>query len=358
MRINGKNFIYQIEYNDSEPYSDKLSEVQSLLDSCGTLVGFNLKFDLNWLRRYGLKYNRCRVFDLQLAEFILAGQRPAFPSLDGCLAKYGLGAKYDIVAREYWDRGIDTPEIPLEILIPYLEEDLRLEDELYRHLQSVTPKSLVPLINLGNQDLLVLHEMEVNGLKINWDKLKVKADETQKNLEVVRASILESYVPSEYREWFNVESGEHLSALLFGGTITRKVGTPYEHCFKTGQRAGETVTRYKWETTSYRFKQMCSPPTGSELKKEGVWSTDEETLKSLRQPRKLTDLILKYAELSKLLNTYLNGLVKIRDDYDWKDGMLHGTFNQCRVITGRLSSEKPNQQNFPPEIDEYITSRF
>jgi len=356
LRIDGQNHTFTIEYG-SEPYAEKLGAIQKLLDSLDLLVGFNFKFDLNWIRRYGLRVDHCRVFDLQLVEFILGGQRPPFPSLNDCLAKRGLGQKLDIVKTEYWDRGIDTTEIPRDVLIPYSEEDLVLEDNLFKAMLSEIPKDLEALITLSNQDLLVLHEMEFNGIKINWEKLGARAEATRLELQEL-AITLADYIPEQYRSWFNIDSGDHLSALLYGGCITRKVGTEYQHTYKTGPRAGQTETRYRWEIRTDSFPQLVTPPKGSELKKEGFFSTDEETLRSLKRPKKLIHLLLKHAELSKLLSTYLDGLVKIREKYDWSDEMLHGTFNQCRTITGRLSSEKPNLQNQPPEVGEFIETRY
>src|SRR3990167_136189 len=133
VRTNALNEIIQVEYDSTLPYAEAITRLKYLVGSVDTLVLFNAKFDLNWLARYGITVPySVRIFDCQLAEFILGDQRPAYPSLDYCLAKYNLGAKLDIVERDYWSRGIDTPEVPLEILTEYLNEDLRLTDELYQ----------------------------------------------------------------------------------------------------------------------------------------------------------------------------------------------------------------------------------
>ena len=46
---------------------------------------------------------------------------------------------------------------------------------------------------------------------------------------------------------FNWNSGDHLSCLLYGGTVKVKVGTPYEHTYKGGEKVGQTETRNHWE---------------------------------------------------------------------------------------------------------------
>src|SRR3990167_9871739 len=132
IRILSTNHIFDIEYS-GQPYGDHLQSIQNLLDSCELVVGFNLKHDLNWLARYGIFLaDHVRVFDCQLAEFILNNQSTPFPSLDGCCAKYGLPRKSDVVNSEYWSLGIDTPQVPMEILYTYLENDLEITNALYQ----------------------------------------------------------------------------------------------------------------------------------------------------------------------------------------------------------------------------------
>jgi DNA polymerase I-like protein with 3'-5' exonuclease and polymerase domains len=39
-------------------------------------------------------------------------------------------------------------------------------------------------------------------------------------------------------------------------------------------------------------------------------------------------------------------------------GVLHGSFNQTTAATGRLSSSKPNLQNFATELQDIFISRY
>jgi DNA polymerase-1 len=104
---------------------------------------------------------------------------------------------------------------------------------------------------------------------------------------------------------------------------------------------------------------LVNPIEKTELAKDGFWSTGADVLKELSGgPKKLIDLLLKQAGVSKLLTTYYHGFPAIREKMDWGDGVLHGQFNQCNVVTGRLSSSRPNQQNMPKDMDEFIESRF
>ncbi|MBO8692811.1 hypothetical protein INO60_14145, partial [Staphylococcus aureus] len=77
-----------------------------------------------------------KVWDCQLAEFILNNQRGAFGSLDAALETYGIPLKKDKV-KEYWDAGIDTTEIPVEILEEYNKYDVQATLELYNMQQQL-----------------------------------------------------------------------------------------------------------------------------------------------------------------------------------------------------------------------------
>ena len=362
VRINGKNETFRIEYDPTEPYAEALNQIRDCINSVDCVVLFNAKFDLNWLARYGIFLpESVSVFDCQLAEFILGNQRPAYPSLDDCLAKRGLGNKLSSVHDLYWGRGIDTPDIPIDVLTKYLNEDLRLTDDLYRNITADLQRlpSRVPLIRLHQMDLRVLQEMEFNGERLAWDSLADAQAECEEELRRVDEN-LRGCVGEDFRETFNPDSGDHLSVLLYGGDLSIKVGTPYQRTYKSGPRAGETVLAHKWETRRYTFPQLVRPVDGSRLKKDGFFKTDEETLLSL--PRRavgpLVDLLIRRAELAKLSGTYYKGLPAIAEKYDWKDGFIHGTLSQCNVITGRLSSSKPNKQNFPGILLKYIISRY
>ncbi len=162
---NNVSNLFDIEYSGN-PYRDRLNAIQSMLNNDAILVGFNIKFDLHWIRKYGINFMDKRVWDCQLVHFILTNQQNPYPSLNSVAEYYGLGSKLDVVATEYWSNGIDTPDVPKDILEQYLEQDLILTKQVfekqYEEVMSL-PVERQRLISLHNQDLLVLEEMEYNG---------------------------------------------------------------------------------------------------------------------------------------------------------------------------------------------------
>ena len=353
--LNSSSHIYNIEY-DNEPYGNKLNKVQKEIDDSEILVGFNIKFDLHWIRKYRLNFMDKRIWDCQLVHFILTGQQNPYPSLNSVAEYYGLGSKLDVVATEYWANKIDTPNIPKDILENYLEQDLNLTKQIYfKQLEELKQNpSLIKLISLHNQDLLVLQEMEFNGLLFNEEKSNVLAEETEQHVDKLDNFLFQFHnCPG-----FNPSSNDHLSAFLYGGFISlrRRVACGV---FKTGSKSGQVKER--WEEYQVEFPRLFTPLKGSELQKEGFWSTDEATLKSLKgswKAREAREILLFRSTLEKRLTTYYRGLTNLIKEMNWETNVLHGQLNQCVARTGRLSSSKPNLQNFDGEIKQLFGSRY
>ena len=196
--------------------------------------------------------------------------------------------------------------------------------------------------------------MEYNGLLFDEEQSNILAKELEEQIKKIDEILYEYHSLVE----FNPNSTEHLSSFLYGGTITVKrkevIGL-----YKTGLRKGQAKER--WVEHEINFEKLVNPLKGSELEKEGYYSTDEQTLKSLKGSKKakeIIELLLHRAILEKRLSAYYKGLVDLRKDMNWNEGRLYGQLNQCVARTGRLSSSKPNLQNFDGEIKTLFRSRY
>lgn len=349
------NKVFDIEYS-VKPYKALLEDIQLSLDASDILVGFNIKFDLHWLRRYGIEFSSKRIWDCQLVHFILTGQEVTYPSLNKVCEHYGLESKLDEVKEVYWNNGVDTPDIPEDVLVKYLQQDVNLTEQVYlKQLEDVEKNPhLKNLISLHNQDLLTLQEMEFNGLLFNQDWSETLGYELEEQIATLDRK-LHSY--HNYDD-FNPNSVDHLSAFLYGGTIKYKHQVPIGH-YKTGNKKDEV--KYKWEEAFLEMPRLVTPLKNTALAKEGLYSTDDATLRSLKgngRSKEILDIIQTRSTLEKRMSTYYKGLVKLIQQSNWKHGMIHGQLNQCVAKTGRLSSSKPNLQNFDGEIKTLFTSRY
>lgn len=363
-----RNFCVTIQtkFNNEETvckYYDEpdfTSKVRDGICSCHIIIGHNIKFDLHWSVRLGISIPpSIRIWDTMLAEFILSGQTNSFASLNSLAEKYGLPVKHDEVA-DYWNNGVNTQDIPREILSAYGAWDVDLTYLVYQEQlkdSRMTPE-LRKLILLAGADLLVLQEMEYHGLKYNKEKsLELAAKANERIAEIEKELFNIGGI-----EELNFDSDDQLSAFLYGGSYSKDVHAPHTSVTKSGPNKGKerTVNRYV-RTDTFTFDGFFTPIKGTELKKEGLYSTAGDVLKQLKAKTKLQkkviSLLLERADLSKLSNTYYQGIPKLMDEMNWTDG-IHGQFNQVVARTGRLSSSKPNQQNMPPEADFLIESRY
>lgn len=327
-------------------------QIGSILGSGVLLVMFNGKFDLHWLRRTGIDWSNCRVWCCQLAEYIISRCTQRFPSLEQTAVKYNLGHKIDVIKEQYWDKGINTDEIPWDILSEYAAQDAHLTYQIYlKQLEIMTPAQR-RLLSLQCQDLIVLEEMEWNGLRYDPELSEKKASELEKEKAIIEQELHKFYpdIP------INFGSNDQLSAFLYGGTIveTTKV---HDGFFKTGQKAGQP--KYKNVEIQHQLPQLFKPLPNSEMSKEGVYSTAADTLQKLRGKHKpIVAKLLRLSAIDKLVGTYYRGLPKLAAERHWPEKMLYGSYHQVTTRTCRLSSSEPNQQNFAGDVQEILISRF
>ncbi len=167
----------------------------------------------------------------------------------------------------------------------------KLKDEEMMNVYTDIEKPLIP----------VLRSMERKGIRVNKEALKAYGDEL-----VGRIFELENMIYSLAGEKFNINSPKQLGEILF------------EKLFLPGGK--KTKTGY---------------------------STSADVLDKLREDYPIVENVLEYRTLTKLKNTYADGLYA----YIGSDERIHGNFNQMVTATGRISSTEPNLQNIPIRME-------
>ena len=155
---------------------------------------------------------------------------------------------------------------------------------VYRHIDAPLTPTLV--------------QMERTGMRINTQTLHRLSTQTALDIEDLRTQVL-----SLAGEDFNLDSPKQLSHILFD-----VLGLPPKKKTATGYSTDATVLR--------------------QLQEEGA---------------EIAGLVLKYRELTKIKNTYLDALPRLIAS----DDRIHTTFHATTTATGRLSSSDPNLQNIP-----------
>ena len=346
-----------LEY-EAPASADTLHNISALTREANLLIGFNLKYDLHWLRRYGLEVSS-PVFCTQLAQFIIENQQRRYPSLEDSCLYWGITGKQNTIKEDYWDKGIDNTEVPWPVLHDRGTSDAELTYQLYlkqtEYLRA-HPK-MEKLVELANIDLLVLREMEWNGLKFNVEKSRQREEQLSAEIQTIDKNL--RFNLGNYN--FNFNSSDHLSCILYGGTIVFRERAPYLHRYKTGVKKGTTAMRSAIVEHEVTMPRLIAPIEGSELKKEGYFSTAAPVLAKLRPKqlaKRVIDFLKRRAELEQLVSTYYNGFPEKMLEMDWEPNEIHSQLNQCVAITGRLSSSGPNQQNIPPSVYELVETRY
>ncbi len=147
----------------------------------------------------------------------------------------------------------------------------------------------------------VLFNMEIQGIKVDIESLRVYGDELQTLIDALSEQIY-----AESGERFNINSPKQLGVILF-----EKMGIHSVKKTKTG------------------------------------YSTAAEVLETLKEDYPVVQKILEYRQYIKLKSTYVDGLMNVLGE----DSKIHSTFNQTITATGRLSSTEPNLQNIPVKFE-------
>ncbi len=103
------------------------------------------------------------------------------------------------------------------------------------------------------------------------------------------------------------------------------------------------------------FRELSLPRT--KRTKTGHYSTDANSLESLKGMHPVVDQILEYRQVAKLKSTYVDALP---DMVNPVTGRVHTSYNQTGSATGRISSSDPNLQNIPirTEVGRQVRRAF
>tara|TARA_R100000781_G_scaffold110707_1_gene76347 strand:+ start:1956 stop:3281 length:1326 start_codon:yes stop_codon:yes gene_type:complete len=370
-----KNFIKGME--EPKGYQDVKNDewVDKFLKSvtnCPILVGHNIAFDICHIiknnadnkhvdtLRSNIMDNKIVVWDTMLVEYILSGQSWRYPSLDDVCVKYGLTIKNDEL-KALWDSGTKTEEIPKDVLLPYLEHDVEVTEQVFKkQLREVHEKELKSIVFDELRARMTTIIAEYNGMAFDETHAFRLHKMLDGDIVEIESNLLEFLLDynniTEYSRHFidNINFGSHdqVSAMLFGGTLKWKEERAEEDehgdlvVYKSGKKKGNI--KYRKVEFTQELLPMYVPNKKWESKKAGVFFTSDEVLQELldsfgtaRKTSNFVSNIQEHRQLKKERDTYLTGLTKVC----WNDGLLHPTFNHVETPTGRLSCRNPNLQN-------------
>ena len=264
-------------------------------------IGQNIKYDLEVLRNYGVVLAG-PMWDTMIAHYLIQPElRHNMDYMAETLLGYRtihidelIGPKgkqqrsmRDLAPADVYEYAAEDADVTLQlknVLEPMLKE--KNVEQLFHEIE-------MPLV-------VVLAEMEMNGVCIDTESLKETSDIFTKRMHALEAEIYQLA-----GETFNIASPKQVGEILFG-----------------------------------KMKIVEKP----KKTKTGQYVTSEEVLMQLRGKSEIIDKILAHRGLKKLLGTYVDALPKLINP---RTGHIHTSFNQTITATGRLSSSDPNLQNIP-----------
>jgi len=351
-----------LEHRQFEWTGDQLNElvagIRNLMENPKVKkMGHNGKFDTKWLKAIYNIDTQGYAFDPMVAHYItvseergghglkeLAWELTDMGGYDNALDDYkkenGIVGNYDMIdweiLREYAAADVDCTMRLYEVFNPKIDEHEKWPS----------------LFELYMESSEALRDLEVNGIKLDReraeefqglylkkiaqieDKLRMFPEIVQierEKQDMFERRKLEMKKPKEDRDpeilkWdkfknfkFSFSSPNQLRELLF-----EKLGldTP----FLTDK--GKLKSKNQLTIQDY--------------------STGKETLAYLEDKHPIANLMSEWRKLEKVYGTYIAPAV----EWIGNDGLVHPSFNLTGTVTSRLSSEKPNAQNFPRKTND------
>lgn len=299
-----------------------VSEFKRLLAKKPYIDMFNAKFDIRFLRAFGLPDIYC-IWDGYLASRIL-NENEEHKNLKQLHNKYCLDGKGDAFRFDDLFRGIPFTMIPYNVGYLYAAHDPVITTELCEYQRRYLTD------DTDRQDIKDMYWVFRN--------IEMPCISAVANMED-RGILLDI----EYIEELKVK-------------YTQKLKEAEEKFYRLCDEFGEQLDRYREQQgASNKLEYPINISSSSQIAimlydvlkvkqvdKRNPRGTGEEILSKINHP--IAKAILEYREIKKLLTTYIEKMPQCANP---KDGRVHCSFNQYGADTGRFSSSDPNLQNIP-----------
>ena len=268
-------------------------------------IGQNIKFDFIVLHNQGIKMNSME--DTMLMSYVLdAGKNRHNMDI---LSEIHLGHK-PISFKEIVGTGkkeINFSDVDLKKAMEYAAEDADITYRLYKIFnKNLKLEKLTNIYEIFEKPLIeILAFMEIEGIKIDKDSLKILSDKFEKKIKKLEREIFKLS-----KKEFNIGSPKQLGEIIYND-----------------------------------LKIAVLKKT-----KKGSFATSASVLEDLAfKGNKFPKLILEWRQVSKLKNTYSDSLP---EHINPNTKRVHTSFLLAATTTGRLASSDPNLQNIPIKSED------
>lgn len=322
-------------------------------------VAHNGKFDIEWLHAWLDIDVKNFSFDTMLAHYLAVSEEQGTQGLKGLAWEFTDMGGYDNALDE---ERAKLPEairynydnIPWDVLKTYAVADvdccLRLM-EIFKPMIDENPKWKIVMDNIMMPGSYALRSIEENGMsfdvKMSEHYAQTYGDEIARITER-----LESYPEVLQLERQKQELWQEREKIKL---IPKKDRTEEE------QKKFEKYKKYENYKFNWGSVQQLSELLFDKLglvttitTDTGAFSTGEEALNEMREQHEIPDLLLELRKVTTLNGMFIQKLPTMRDKKD----IVHPSFNISGTVTGRMSSENPNAQQFPRKAEHPLLFQY
>jgi len=307
-----------------------------LNDPNKTFIGHNIRFDYNMLKPYKILLRN--VYDTMIAENVL--YNGMYNAVEAMKAKrYSLAGVYkhyfgeDVIksVRDEFHTVGSKPYTHSQVM--YGANDVLYPFQIKEEQERlISQYELQNCIRLENKLVLVVGDMEHNGLHINknkWRNITIKYSERLK------------------------KTTKELDDLLLQCAPQYKIDAFQQDLFNAAYMDTREC-KVNWSSDKQVYDILKNIYGIRPVDKHGKPSSGAEAIRALKKNYPITDLILRYREEEKVITSFgIDYLGKYVSD----DSRIRTTYNQV-IETGRMSSRKPNLQQIPNYDEDDLDTRL
>ena len=267
-----------------------------IMDDSKTKIAFNAKFDRSMLKKVGITADKwC---DPMVAAHLLEAPMLSLEFLNGWFLHGKEFMTYSQLPKPLESMNMQEcadfsgPHTEIAILL-WMNLLFRMKKLGLHHVFWDIEMPLIP----------VLSDMELNGVAVSTDALNILGEEFDHKIAILKAGL---------DHWSGQPGMNHNSPTQVSDLLYEKLKLPVGRATKTGDRP----------------------------------SVDKRYLDTIKDKHSYIPMYLFYKELKTLKNSYVDSLGR-----QIINGRIHGSFNQTRTSTSRLSSSEPNLQKIPVRTD-------
>jgi DNA polymerase I-like protein with 3'-5' exonuclease and polymerase domains len=293
-----------------------IAAIESTLEAGGFIVAHNAKFELQWLQRMGIDLRTVLVYDTQIGEYVLAGNRGNKAgwklNLNAVAQRYGCTPKGTYVDR-MMNAGVCPSAMNPALLRARVIKDVKDTTRVF--LQQRERLDVEGKLSLQYTRCLltpVLADIETNGIGLSNEHVQAAYEKAKTEYDVLLLQF------NEMTGGINARSAPQMAHFVYGELGFKELKN----------RRGEYI----------RNKASKQFP-------KGVPKVDNTTLGKLtasnKRQREFLELRAKLGKLNAQLTKTLEFFKGVCDEYDCT---FYGSFNQTVTVTHRLSSNGRNLQ--------------